>query len=66
MRHEPTSGYEDPNLNYLVTWKLFEDEGGEAHEQVFTSRDQGWDFYQDKLKSRRSYGATWAHIPAGD
>lgn len=40
------------------------DGSGETHERVFTSRDQGWDFYQDKKKSPHAYGATWEHIPA--
>lgn len=44
LRHEPTSGYEDPNLNYRVTWK---DASGETQERIFTSRHQGWDFYED-------------------
>lgn len=63
MRHEPTSGYEDASLNYRVTWKVV-DGGGEVHEEIFTSRDQGWDFYQAKQKSAYAYGATWEHIPA--
>lgn len=62
MRHEPTSGYEDPDLNYRVTWKSVDEGGGETHERVFTSRDQGWDFYQDMQKSAHAYGATWEHI----
>jgi len=63
MRHEPTSGYEDPSLKYRVTWRSVE-ESGKTYEKVFTSRDQGWDFYQDMQKSPRAYGATWEHIPA--
>lgn len=63
MRHEPTSGFEDPDLNYRVTWRSV-NEGGTTHERIFTSRDQGWDFYQDMQKSPRAYGATWEHIPA--
>lgn len=63
MRHEPTSGYEDPSLNYRVTWRAV-DEAGQTHERTFTSRDQGWDFYQDMKKSSRAYAATWEHIPA--
>lgn len=68
MRHEPTSGYEDPSLNYRVTWKSLslEKDDGTVHEKVFTSRDQGWDFYQDMQKSPRASGATWEHIPARD
>jgi hypothetical protein len=62
MRHEPTSGYEDPSLNYRVTWKHVDT--NETTARVFTSRDQGWDFYQMKKKDRHSYGATWEHIPA--
>jgi hypothetical protein len=62
MRHEPTSGYEDDRLNYRVTWKSMDD--GDVHEEIFVSRDQGWDFYQMKQKSAHSYGATWEHIPA--
>lgn len=63
MRHEPTSGYEDPSKNYRVTWKEV-DGDGEVFEEVFTSRDQGWDFYESKKGSSKSYGATWDHIPA--
>lgn len=63
MRHEPSSGYEDPSLNYRVTWRSV-DEGGTTHEEIFTSRDQGWDFYQSKQKSPNAYAATWEHIPA--
>lgn len=63
MRHEPTSGYEDPSLNYRITWKSI-DGGGQIKERVFTSRDEGWDFYQDRQKSRHAYDATWEHIPA--
>lgn len=63
MRHEPTSGYEDASLNYRVTWKNV-DGGGGVHEEIFTSRDAGWDFYEMKQKSAHSYGATWEHIPA--
>lgn len=63
VRHEPTSGYEDPSLNYRVTWRSV-DEGGTTHEQVFTSRDQGWDFYEQKQKSADAYAVTWDHIPA--
>lgn len=63
MRHEPTSGYEDASLNYLVTWQPM-DGSGETHERVFTNRDAGWDFYQDKKKSAHASGATWTHIPA--
>lgn len=68
MRHEPTSGYEDPSLNYRVTWKSLslEKDDGAICEKVFTSRDQGWDFYQDMQKSPRAYGVTWEHIPARD
>lgn len=62
MRHEPTSGVDDPNLNYQVTWKSVND--GETHERVFSDRDEGWDFYEDKQNSADSYKATWEHIPA--
>lgn len=61
MRHEPTSGYEDPSLNYRVTWMV---DGGEVHERIFTSRDQGWDFCESKRKSADAYKVTWEHIPA--
>lgn len=61
MRHEPTSGYEDPSLNYRVTWRS---EGGEIHEKVFTNRDHGWDFYQDVKKWPGCYDETWEFIPA--
>jgi hypothetical protein len=64
MRHEATSGYEDRNLNYRVTWRSVE-EGGKTYEKVFTSRDHGWDFYQDMQKSANAYDATWDFIPAG-
>lgn len=63
MRHEPSSGYDDPAVNYRVTWKNF-GEGGEVHERILTDRDQAWDFYQDKQRSSRSYAATWDHVPA--
>jgi hypothetical protein len=63
VRHEPTSGYEDPSLNYRVTWRSVDD-GGTTHERVFTSRDQGWDFYQQMQRSASAYGESWEHIPA--
>ena len=63
MRHEPTSGYEDPNLNYRVTWQPM-DGSGTTQERVFTSRDQGWDFYQDMQKSAGALAVTWDHISA--
>lgn len=63
MRHEPASGYEDPTVDYRVTWKNY-GEGGEVQEQILSNRDQAWDLYQDKQHSARSYAATWDHIPA--
>lgn len=63
MRPEPTSGYEDASLNYRVTWKVI-DGGGEIHEEIFTSRDQGWDRYQDLQKASCAYGTEWENIPA--
>lgn len=53
VKHEPSSGYEDFNLNYRVTWRSV-DGSGESHERIFTSRDQGWDFCQDMRKSPRA------------
>lgn len=64
MRHEPTSGYEDPTLNYRVTWKSLDEDDDNLYEEIFTSRDQGWDFYQAKKKSARAYRATFDHIRA--
>lgn len=63
MRHEPTSGYEDATLNYRVAWTIM-DSGGQRDEQIFISRDEGWDFYQSMQKSHRAYNVTWEHIPA--
>jgi hypothetical protein len=63
MRHEPTSGYEDATLNYRVTWRSVDD-GGSTHEEIFVSRDQGWDFYERQRKSPDAYAVTWEHIPA--
>lgn len=63
MRHEPTSGIEDASLNYRVTWRSVA-ESGETHERIFTSRDQGWDFYQDMQRGAGAYGVTWEHIAA--
>lgn len=63
VRHEPTSGYEDPGLNYRVTWRSVDD-GGTTHERIFTSRDDGWDFCEDKRRSANAYAVTWEHIPA--
>lgn len=64
MRHEPTSGHDDPELNYRVTWKTFNFDGPDGeHERIFTDRDQAWSFYEDAQKGK-SYGATWEHIPA--
>lgn len=63
MRHEPTSGYEDASLNYVVTWRSVK-ENGASHERRFTSRDQGWDFYQDMQRSVNAYAVTWDHVPA--
>lgn len=63
MRHEPTSGYEDPSLNYRVTWIVM-DSGGRREERIFTSRDAGWDFKEDMEKSLHAYSVTWEHIPA--
>lgn len=63
VRHEPTSGYEDPALNYRVTWRAV-GEGGATHERIFISRDAGWDFKVDMEKSANAYAVTWEHIPA--
>jgi hypothetical protein len=63
MRHEPSTGIEDASLNYRVTWRSFT--GSEStHERIFTSRDQGWDFYQDMQKGAGAYAVTWDHIKA--
>lgn len=62
MRHEPTTGYEDPKLNYRVAWRSADD--GQSHEKIFTSRDQGWDFYQDIQRVPGALGVSWEHIPA--
>lgn len=40
------------------------DSGGQRDERIFTSRDQGWDFYQDMQDSGHAYKVTWEHIPA--
>ncbi len=63
MRHEPTSGIEDPSLNYRVTWRSVA-RNGETMEKIFTNRDHGWDFYQDIQKRAGCYAPTWEHIPA--
>lgn len=63
MRHEPSSGFEDPSLNYVVSWTVI-DSGGETREERFTSRDQGWDFYQSMQRSADAYNVTWDHVPA--
>lgn len=63
MRHEPSSGYEDPTLNYRVAW-MSTDGSGEMHEEIFVSRDQGWDFYEMKKKSLNATQVTWDHVPA--
>lgn len=64
MRFEPTSGYEDSSLNYRVTWDSVDDEGVTSHEQIFTSRDQGWGFYENMKRTAGAYAVTWEHIPA--
>ncbi len=64
VRHEPSNGYEDPTLNYRITWRSV-DEDGTTHEQGFTSRDQGWDFYEQKRRSASACAVTWDHIPVG-
>ncbi len=48
-------------IHYRVTWKSIDD--GEEHTREFTDVDQGYDFYQQKQRSRHSYGATWEHLP---
>ena len=63
MRHEPSSGTDDDSLNYSVTWRSTDGSGTE-HEEVFESRDQGWDFYQQKQKSIDATDVSWDHIPA--
>lgn len=63
MRHEPTSGHDDPSLHYRVTWHSV-DEAGMAYERIFTERDQVWDFYQDMQGSARAYSVTWEHVAA--
>lgn len=63
MRHEPTSGHDDPSLNYRITWQAT-NEAGAFHERVFTDRDQGWDFYQDMQRGAGAYNVTWDHVPA--
>ena len=63
MRHEASSGYEDSSLNYRVTW-IKVDGNGQVEEKIFTSRDQGWDYYQMLKQSANSYNVTWEHIPA--
>ena len=62
MRHEPTSGYEDAALNYCVTWKNYDD-GDVVHEEIFTSRDQGWDTVEMKRRSPDCHSVTWDFIP---
>jgi hypothetical protein len=63
MRQEASSGFEDSSLNYLVTW-IRVDGTGQVEEKIFTSRDQGWDYYQMLKQSANSYNVTWEHIPA--
>lgn len=73
MRHEPTSGTDDLATNYRVTWQTHTEDINEhgvacnvqwhTHEEIFTSMDNGWDFYQDKKKGR-NFNATWEHIPS--
>lgn len=63
MRHESSSGLEDPDVNYRVTWSP-EGGGGETYERIFTGRDHGWDFYLDVKKSTSAYNVTWDHVPA--
>jgi hypothetical protein len=63
MRHESSSGYEDSSLNYRVAW-IKVDGNGQVEEKIFTSRDQGWDYYQMLKNSAHSYNVTWEHIPA--
>ncbi|MEX5236011.1 hypothetical protein [Kocuria arenosa] len=48
-------------ISYRVTWKSIDD--GAEHTREFTDIDQGYDFYQDMLKSAKTYGATWDHLP---
>lgn len=61
MRHEPSTGHDDENLNYRVTWKNYDD-GDVVHEETFTSRDQGWDFVEMKRKSVNSHSVTWDFV----
>lgn len=60
MRHEPSSGVEDPSRNYRVTWRSV-DEGGTTYEEIFTNRDQGWDRYEELQKAAYAYDATWGY-----
>jgi len=61
MKPEPISDHEDSSLNYRVTWRNVE-VGGTFYEEVFTSGNQSWDFYQDKQKSSLAFNVTWQHI----
>jgi hypothetical protein len=63
MRHEASSGYEDKNLNYRVTW-LKVDGNGQTEVKIFVNRDEGWDLYEMLKNSAYSYSVTWEHIPA--
>lgn len=40
------------------------DSGGQRDGRVFDSRDQGWGFYEDMMKSRHTYTVTFEHTPA--
>jgi hypothetical protein len=63
VRHEASSGFEDARFNYRVTWIKYGGDG-QVEEKIFTSRDQGWDYYQWLKKSANFHSATWEHIPA--
>lgn len=60
MRHEATTGIEDPSCNYRVTWES----DWVTHERIFVSRDEAWDFYQGLKKSRDAFKSTWEIISA--
>jgi len=64
MRHEPTSGYEDPALNYLVSYTSYDNGEIVRHEEVIKFRDTAWDRYQHLQKTTWASEVEYKFIPA--
>jgi hypothetical protein len=48
-------------VTYRVKWKNIDD--GEYYSKEFDDVDNGYDYYQRKLKNPHCIDVTWEHIP---